>query len=142
MEILAYGQTGTGKTWTMEGQVDSDENQGVIPRSVRAIFEELEGRQADVSALVVALCCLCFVIYLCPSHFSATVFLTTPKYSARVSFLELYNEELQDLLSDCSKVGKASKSQVVLRESRTGITVCNLEEVRTHRCNGRQFPSP
>ncbi len=50
MEILAYGQTGTGKTWTMEGQVDSDEKQGVIPRSVRAIFEELEARQADVSA--------------------------------------------------------------------------------------------
>ncbi len=50
MAILAYGQTGTGKTWTMEGQVGSDEKQGVIPRSVRAIFEELEGRHADVSA--------------------------------------------------------------------------------------------
>ncbi len=53
MDTLAYGQTGTGKTWTMEGLVDSDEKQGVIPRSVRAIFEELEGRKADVSDLMV-----------------------------------------------------------------------------------------
>ncbi len=133
MEILAYGQTGTGKTWTMEGQVDSDEKQGVIPRSVCAIFEELEARQADVSTRDGPM--LCYFFFAC---FIAPIFLTTPKYSARVSFLELYNEELQDLLSDSSK---ASKSQVVLRESRTGITVCNLEEVRTHGCNGRRFTS-
>ena len=40
--IFAYGQTGTGKTHTMEGDVNSDEHSGIVPRSVRAIFEQLE----------------------------------------------------------------------------------------------------
>lgn len=39
--VFAYGQTGTGKTYTMEGDPDSEEHQGVIPRAVRDIFERL-----------------------------------------------------------------------------------------------------
>jgi hypothetical protein len=35
--VFAYGQTGTGKTHTMEGQPDS-ENQGIIPRAFSYIF--------------------------------------------------------------------------------------------------------
>ena len=37
--VFAYGQTGTGKTYTMEGDVESEENQGVIPRALRDIFD-------------------------------------------------------------------------------------------------------
>ncbi|GMI41654.1 hypothetical protein TeGR_g5245 [Tetraparma gracilis] len=40
--VFAYGQTGTGKTHTMEGDIENEEQQGVIPRSARAIFEELK----------------------------------------------------------------------------------------------------
>ena len=38
--IFAYGQTGTGKTFTMEGFKYSDANseRGIIPRSVEEIF--------------------------------------------------------------------------------------------------------
>lgn len=61
--IFAYGQTGTGKTHTMEGDIHCEENAGVIPRSVRAILEKLESTGAE--------------------------------FTIRVSFLELYNEELQ-----------------------------------------------
>jgi hypothetical protein len=35
--IFAYGQTGAGKTYTMEGDLESD-NEGIIPRAVRYIF--------------------------------------------------------------------------------------------------------
>jgi hypothetical protein len=41
--IFAYGQTGTGKTHTMEGDISSDDNTGVIPRATAAIFAALEG---------------------------------------------------------------------------------------------------
>ncbi|XP_020086622.1 kinesin-like protein KIN-14B isoform X1 [Ananas comosus] len=34
--IFAYGQTGTGKTYTMEGQPD---NPGVVPRGIKALLE-------------------------------------------------------------------------------------------------------
>jgi len=33
--VFAYGQTGTGKTHTMEGDLSNDEMQGVIPRSAK-----------------------------------------------------------------------------------------------------------
>ena len=41
--IFSYGQTGTGKTHTMEGDIHSEENAGIVPRSVKAILEQLEG---------------------------------------------------------------------------------------------------
>eukprot|EP00903_Cladosiphon_okamuranus_P005834 g5775.t1 len=92
--VFAYGQTGTGKTHTMEGDITSHENMGVIPRSVHAIFDYLDGISAD--------------------------------YTVRTSFLELYNEELADLLADSN-----SKSKVVLREdSKRGVVCCGLEEVQ------------
>lgn len=31
--IFAYGQTGTGKTHTMEGQKDDEKEKGIIPRT-------------------------------------------------------------------------------------------------------------
>ena len=41
--VFAYGQTGTGKTHTMEGQWDPPEMRGVIPRTFCRIFERIEG---------------------------------------------------------------------------------------------------
>ena len=37
--VFAYGQTGSGKTYTMEGG-DSEENEGMIPRTIKQIFDE------------------------------------------------------------------------------------------------------
>lgn len=36
--VFAYGQTGTGKTFTMEGIVDEKENEGIIPRAFEQIW--------------------------------------------------------------------------------------------------------
>ncbi|CAJ0605166.1 unnamed protein product [Cylicocyclus nassatus] len=75
--LFAYGQTGTGKTYTMEGgsgKYDSyqeDPTTGIIPRAVEHIFEELAKS-------------------------------STEEYSVRISYLELYNEELYDLLAPTS----------------------------------------
>lgn len=42
--IMAYGQTGTGKTYTMEGfkYNNWDEQRGIIPRSIEEIFKFIE----------------------------------------------------------------------------------------------------
>lgn len=51
--VFAYGQTGSGKTFTMEGykynsddkskppqaQFESGENEGIVPRSIRLLFD-------------------------------------------------------------------------------------------------------
>lgn len=66
--IFAYGQTGTGKTFTMEGVDNPHENRGIIPRSFEQIFYAVEQNP-------------------------------NTEFLIRVSFLEIYNEEIHDLLS-------------------------------------------
>ncbi|KAG0495953.1 hypothetical protein HPP92_000644 [Vanilla planifolia] len=103
--IFAYGQTGTGKTYTMEGGGKKAKNgefppdAGVIPRSVRQIFEELEAQCAE--------------------------------YSMKVTFLELYNEEITDLLApDESKFSddRSKKPIALMEDGKGGVFVRGLEE--------------
>lgn len=37
--IIAYGQTGTGKTYTIEGEGINDAARGIIPRASEQIFD-------------------------------------------------------------------------------------------------------
>jgi kinesin family member 17 len=44
--IFAYGQTGCGKTWTMQGRADPVELRGVIPLSFDHIFQNIKADPA------------------------------------------------------------------------------------------------
>ncbi|KAG2234587.1 hypothetical protein BDF21DRAFT_375356 [Thamnidium elegans] len=73
--ILAYGQTGSGKTFSMGTGLESTtnpEHEGIVPRCILDLFRNLEQRSESNQEF---------------------------KYEVYVSFLELYNEELIDLLS-------------------------------------------
>ncbi|XP_042509913.1 kinesin-like protein KIN-5D [Macadamia integrifolia] len=104
--IFAYGQTGTGKTYTMEGGGKKAKNgefpsdAGVIPRAVREIFDILEAQNAE--------------------------------YSMKVTFLELYNEEITDLLAleENSKFidDKSKKPIALMEDGKGGVLVRGLEE--------------
>lgn len=102
--VFAYGQTGTGKTHTMEGGLEggaawsADHAQsGMIPRAVNQIFRSLE-HNIDI------------------------------EYSVKVSHMELYNEELIDLLATIDDKVPA-KPLKMLEHPRDGVAVHNLEEV-------------
>ena len=82
--IFAYGQTGTGKTFTMEGVGDVPELHGIIPRTFRYIFDGCEAAKGDAGA--------------------------DAEFLVRASYLEIYNEEIRDLLS------KDHKKQLQLKE--------------------------
>lgn len=90
--IFAYGQTGTGKTYTMEGcKMDENGNKGIIPRSFEQIF----------------------------THISRT---DNMQYLVRASYLEIYQEEIRDLLDS------NPKKRYELRESLdTGVYVKDLQ---------------
>ena len=55
--VFAYGQTGTGKTHTMEGSLESPELYGVIPRSAQVspspVLACVEMAVTQVGALVI-----------------------------------------------------------------------------------------
>lgn len=57
--IFAYGQSGTGKTHTMEGDLSSNEQKGLIPRAFSHIFESI-GKSKDIQYLIR---CSMFEIY-------------------------------------------------------------------------------
>ena len=44
--VMAYGQTGTGKTYTMSGTKDEP---GIIPQVVQGIFSRVEGKTVEIS---------------------------------------------------------------------------------------------
>lgn len=128
--VFAYGQTGTGKTYTMEGggrkkvgscqkcicyanfffilihyshPVQNGEfpsDAGVIPRAIKQIFDILEAQSAE--------------------------------YSVKVTFLELYNEEITDLLApeECNKFtdDKSKKPLALMEDGKGGVFVRGLEE--------------
>lgn len=69
--ILAYGQTGTGKTHSMEGfkYNGQDPARGIIPRSMEEVFEFIQMQSNQNSTFMV-----------------------------RASYLQIYNEVISDLL--------------------------------------------
>eukprot|EP00996_Jenningsia_fusiforme_P003646 NODE_443_length_2245_cov_52.212659_g409_i0.p1 GENE.NODE_443_length_2245_cov_52.212659_g409_i0~~NODE_443_length_2245_cov_52.212659_g409_i0.p1 ORF type:complete len:669 (+),score=99.55 NODE_443_length_2245_cov_52.212659_g409_i0:161-2167(+) len=77
--IFAYGVTNAGKTHTVHGATDQSDadSEGLLPRSVRALFQFIESRAG-----------------------SSTAAEDGEKYSVFVSCLEMYNERLVDLLCE------------------------------------------
>jgi len=69
--MFAYGQTGTGKSFTMTGK-EEPHLRGIIPRSFETIFSLIKGTYQT-------------------------------NFLIRVSYLEIYNEEVRDLLSKNEK---------------------------------------
>lgn len=52
--LFAYGQTGTGKTHTIEGRIDIPEEMGIIPRAAEQIFTALQGEHVLESTCTVS----------------------------------------------------------------------------------------
>ena len=49
--IFAYGQTGTGKTFTMQGETKPPEMRGVIPNSFAHIFGHIASCQGETQSV-------------------------------------------------------------------------------------------
>jgi len=113
--IFAYGQTGAGKTHTMEGCPDPPELKGIIPNSFKHIFEKISLEGSDKK-----------------------------KYLVRASYLEIYNEEIRDLLS------RDPKNRLELRESvdngvyvkdQTVTIVKSVAEIDRVMADGKKYRS-
>lgn len=98
--IFAYGQTGTGKTYTMSGDISTSDtgvlgiHAGIIPRTLVLLFNNLQNSEGE--------------------------------HSVRVSFIELYNEELKDLLAPDDAERKV---RIYDDQDKKSIVVQGMEEV-------------
>ncbi|OQR69456.1 kinesin protein KIFC1-like [Tropilaelaps mercedesae] len=112
--IFAYGQTGTGKTYTMEGPpgLDFDDQSqakhfGIIPRALHRVFELTEERFTDGW-----------------------------EYALEASFLEIYNETLHDLLDrdkgkECQlrQAADPQRGEVVFVDNLTTVSVKSIRQI-------------
>ncbi|KAI9208466.1 P-loop containing nucleoside triphosphate hydrolase protein [Polychytrium aggregatum] len=83
--VFAFGQTGSGKTFTITGAEEElaplpsqsegwfSEQAGIVPRSLRFLFEEIANRTMSESA--------------------------SSEFFVNAAYLEIYNEQVQDLLN-------------------------------------------
>ncbi|KAH8833599.1 P-loop containing nucleoside triphosphate hydrolase protein [Flagelloscypha sp. PMI_526] len=102
--LFAYGQTGTGKTYTMQGDLiptpmgNPSAHAGMIPRVLFRMFHSLETSGAD--------------------------------YSVKISYIELYNEELRDLLAHEDTGSSADPGLKIFDDAKKGgVIIQGLEEI-------------
>ncbi|KAF9210599.1 hypothetical protein BGZ59_009216 [Podila verticillata] len=106
--ILAYGQTGSGKTYSMGTglQYQGNTDQAIVPRAAHAIFSNLNDQKEQD---------------------------TTLEFQVFVSFLELYNEELIDLLQSQPRTRKET---IQVRED--GFGGISWQGVKEHQVQSAQ----
>ena len=97
--LFSYGQTGSGKTHTMQGS-GNGAMRGIIPRAVEKILEQAKSLQTQKW-----------------------------DFTITASFLEIYNEELRDLLGTMKGKGEKSEKLAIKRDRGGKSFVENLSEV-------------
>lgn len=103
--LLAYGQTSAGKTFTLGSTLNTavpEDQQGVIPRFVNALFRD--------------------IIYARRGEADITV---------RASFVELHNEDINDLL-DPNIVDK-TRNVSIREDPNQGVVVLGMKEVEVRK---------
>ncbi|KAK9289237.1 hypothetical protein L1049_017711 [Liquidambar formosana] len=107
--MFAYGQTGSGKTYTMMGEIYEvegklNEDCGITPRIFEYLFMRIRAEEDNRRDEQL-------------------------KYSCKCSFLEIYNEQITDLL-------EPSSTNLQLREDlKKGVYVENLSEYNVRTVN-------
>lgn len=116
--VLAYGQTGSGKTYTMGIGFEpnsimepDEESQGIVPRAVKHLFRGIAKRKADARE---------------KNQLAA-------EFNVRAQFIELYNEDIIDLLDDTRD--HYNSKQIRIHEENgsiqmTGVTVRPVNSVQ------------
>jgi len=99
--IMTHGITGTGKTFTMSGEMKSEENWGLIPRSLTKVFQLHQEETAKLEEGI--------------------------KFRIYLSFMEIYKEKVYDLLAE----GKfETRTDLALRDDEhRNVVVAGLREI-------------
>lgn len=121
--VFAYGATGAGKTHTMLGDTRADSSAqdagpGIIPCAVRDIFELIEQRQASGSGRKVA-----------------------EKWTVSLGYIEVYNEQVFDLLGTSGKVLSVREDQergIVVVAGMQEQEVSSYDEVMEYMMQGNR----
>lgn len=100
--VLAYGQTASGKTFTMTGlDLESKEQHGIIPRMVKTVFKHIQKAEENIEFIL------------------------------KISYCEIYMEKIRDLLNPGKNNLKIreNKTQGIFIEDMIEVSVASEEEI-------------
>ena len=99
--ILAYGQTSSGKTFTMQGDLDDIDVKGIIPRIVDTLFERIDSAGSKI------------------------------EFTIKSGMIEIYNEKLKDLLDPTNdKLNvREEKQKGVYIDNLTEYSITSADEI-------------
>ncbi|KAG6301954.1 hypothetical protein E4U09_004130 [Claviceps aff. purpurea] len=130
VSVLAYGQSGAGKSYTMgtsrPGEADDDSMIGLIPRAASALFEKLDSSHSGRSSVA--------------SKRQSTSNLRTPRayqqnalgdrnWSLKATYVEIYNEQLRDLLVPDTTPANEKTSIAIREDTKGNILLTGLRQV-------------
>ncbi|QIW99110.1 hypothetical protein AMS68_004628 [Peltaster fructicola] len=130
VSILAYGQSGAGKSYTMGTSGPQEQNDtnlmGIVPRAAQALFDKLnQAMPRSMSGLRT------------PKRYSTQGLPTAASigsageknWTLKATYVEIYNEQLRDLLLPES-ISQADRANVAIREDTKGrILLTGLTQV-------------
>ncbi|OAA78650.1 kinesin family protein [Akanthomyces lecanii RCEF 1005] len=135
VSLLAYGQSGAGKSYTMgtSGPLDQqdDKMMGVIPRAATALFAKLESLYGKKDVSLASNRNSQFLTQLKnPRGYAQQNPLGDRNWSLKATYVEIYNEQLRDLLTpETTPLGE--RTNVAIREDTKGnILVTGLHQVQ------------
>ena len=116
VSILAYGQSGSGKSYTMgtSGPQEQDDptHMGIVPRAAQTLFEKLNAVSGRAMSGLRT-----------PKRYSTNPLAQAGQadkgWTLKATYVEIYNEQLRDLLVDES-VHPADRATVAIREDTKG----------------------
>ena len=116
VSILAYGQSGSGKSYTMgtSGPQEQDDptHMGIVPRAAQTLFEKLNAVSGRTMSGLRT-----------PKRYSTNPLAQSGQadkgWTLKATYVEIYNEQLRDLLVDES-VAPADRATVAIREDTKG----------------------
>ncbi|KAJ9207413.1 hypothetical protein DTO164E3_687 [Paecilomyces variotii] len=128
VSILAYGQSGAGKSYTMGTSGPSEQNNskamGVIPRAAQQLFEKLDGTPTHTRSASSGI--------RTPSRYSMSSTTSFGRngsdknWQLKATYVEIYNEQLRDLLVPDA----TDRAAVTIREDAKGrIILTGLHQV-------------
>lgn len=136
VSILAYGQSGAGKSYTMgtsgPGELGDENAMGIIPRAAQLLFDTLDGPAKHTrngsSSTGTGL--------RTPQRYSMSSAASFGKvnieknWQLKATYVEIYNEHLRDLLLPESAAASGDRSNVTIREDAKGrILLTGLHQV-------------
>ncbi|CEF59380.1 Kinesin-like protein KIF1B [Strongyloides ratti] len=103
--IFAYGQTGAGKSYTMMGKPNDEDEMGIIPRMCKELFDRIHETEKNDPNI---------------------------KHSVEVSYMEIYCERVRDLLNPSNTGNLRVREHPLLGpyvDDLTKLAVCSYQDI-------------